>query len=52
MKTAKTKPASVGEYIRQYPAPVRKKLNEVRKAVKQEAPDAKETIKYGIPAYV
>ncbi len=45
-------PKTVDEYIKQYPPNVRTILRRVRQAVRAAAPDAEETIKYGMPTYV
>jgi uncharacterized protein YdhG (YjbR/CyaY superfamily) len=45
------KPASVDAYIAAFPPGVRKVLREVRAAVRAAAPDASETISYGIPTF-
>ena len=47
MKTAKT----VSEYIRLYPKPVQLLLKQMRTLVRESAPDAVESISYGMPAY-
>lgn len=49
MKTVK--PASIDAYIAGFPDDVQKPLELVRKAVKQAAPGARETIKYNMPAF-
>lgn len=46
------KPSDVDEYIAAYPPEVRERLEKVRKTIRKAAPDAVETIKYGIPTYV
>lgn len=46
------KPADVDEYISGYPPEVRELLEKVRQAIRITAPEAVETIKYGIPTYV
>jgi uncharacterized protein YdhG (YjbR/CyaY superfamily) len=43
--------ASVDEYIRSFPGPVRKKLIELRTLVRKLAPDAAEKISYQMPAF-
>ena len=45
------KPATnpIDEYIARFPTDVQKPLNQVRKTVRTNAPDAVETIRYGIP---
>ncbi len=44
-------PESIAEYIKPYPKEVRARLQQVRKAIHQAAPKAKEAIKYGIPTF-
>jgi uncharacterized protein YdhG (YjbR/CyaY superfamily) len=46
------KPESIAEYIKPYPKEVRAKLQQIRKAIHQAAPRAKEAITYGIPTFV
>lgn len=46
------KPKSVDAYIAAFPDAVRAYLSEVRATIRSAAPDAVETIKYGIPTYV
>ena len=43
---------AVDEYIKLYPAKVRTQLRKIRQAVREAAPAAEETIKYGMPTYV
>ena len=45
------KPATVDAYIAAFPPGVRKILREVRATVRAAAPDATETISYGIPTF-
>jgi len=47
----KKAPESIDEYIGTFPKEIRSKLESIRKAVKEEAPDAKEVISYGMPAF-
>jgi len=50
--TAKTvRPTSVTEYINAAPKETRKKLREMRACIRASAPGAKETLKWGMPAY-
>lgn len=49
MKSAKL--ATVDEYIAGFPQSTQTLLNNVRKAVKETAPDAEESVSYGIAAY-
>ena len=46
------KPKDIDAYIAVFPDAVRAQLNEVRAAIRRAAPDASETIKYGIPTFV
>ncbi len=39
------------EYIESFPLPVRRKLNELRKLIRGQAPGAEETISYGIAGF-
>lgn len=41
----------IGSYILQFPADVRKVLEQVREAIRRAAPDAEETISYQMPAF-
>lgn len=45
--TAKT----VSEYIARFPADAQRRLKELRTTVKKAAPNAQESISYGIPAF-
>lgn len=49
-KTMK-KAANVDDYVADFPKETQKILNEVRATVKAAAPEAKESISYGMPAY-
>jgi uncharacterized protein YdhG (YjbR/CyaY superfamily) len=46
-----TKPASVEEYIASFPPETQAILQEIRATIKKAAPDAEETISYGMPAF-
>lgn len=48
MKTVK----NIDEYILNFPLDVQKKLNDIRKLVKKNIPQAEEAIKYGMPTFV
>lgn len=50
MKKLKT-PKDVTEYISRFPAPVQKKLKQLRSIVKKAAPGVEEKIGYGVPGY-
>jgi uncharacterized protein YdhG (YjbR/CyaY superfamily) len=45
------KPKNMDDYIAGFPAEIRKMLEQLRKTIKQAAPDAQETISYGMPAF-
>ena len=45
------KPATVDEYLSWVPADHRALLDSLRDAIRQAAPEAEETIAYGMPAY-
>lgn len=46
------KPTTVPQYIKSKPAPLRPILKALRKLVREAAPRAEETIKWGNPTYV
>ena len=46
-----TRPGSIAEYIAGFPPDVQAVLRRVRRTIRGAAPDAKETISYGIPAF-
>ncbi|MGC1482926.1 MAG: DUF1801 domain-containing protein [Candidatus Acidiferrum sp.] len=48
-KTAR--PASITEYINDAPKEARKKLRELRACVRKAAPGAKESLRWGMPAF-
>jgi len=45
------KPASIDEYISGFPEETQKLLLQIRAIIKAAAPDAMETISYGMPAF-
>ncbi len=49
MKAMKTK--SIDEYIAQFPADVQAIMQELRRVIRQAAPDAKERISYAMPGF-
>lgn len=49
---AAPKPHSVDEYINGFPPDVQEILELLRQTVKEEVPQAEETIKYAMPTYV
>src|SRR5512141_2610208 len=50
---ANTKPTSadVDKFIAAYPPEVQEILNKIRETIREAAPDAQETINYGIPTF-
>lgn len=46
------KPATIDEYIADFPENVQPHLEKVRAAIRKAAPDAEEAIKYSIPTFV
>jgi uncharacterized protein YdhG (YjbR/CyaY superfamily) len=51
MTPARTKFVTVDEYIAEFPSETQKKLVQLRKTIKEAAPDAEELISYGMPFY-
>jgi uncharacterized protein YdhG (YjbR/CyaY superfamily) len=51
MSTKPKVPEDIDEYIAGFPTDVRKILEKIRTTIKREAPDAEETIKYGMPTF-
>lgn len=51
MKKMTKKYKSIDEYIRSFPEHTRKKLVELRKLVREQAPHAQEKISYRMPAF-
>jgi len=47
----KSKSKNVDEYIKAFPEDVQKILEQVRAIIKEKAPEAVETISYGMPGY-
>jgi uncharacterized protein YdhG (YjbR/CyaY superfamily) len=45
------KPKNVDEYIAQFPDEIKKLLFEMRKIIRNAAPNAEESMGYGMPAY-
>lgn len=52
MKTDQTAPKTMDEYIAGFPPDVQRILQKVRTTIIKAAPDAKETIKYGMPTFI
>jgi uncharacterized protein YdhG (YjbR/CyaY superfamily) len=51
MDNRKNQYASIDDYIKSFPAPVRKKLVQLRMLIKKQVPDATERISYQMPAF-
>ena len=51
MKTKRTTPKDIDDYIAGFPEEVQKILKKVRTTIRQTAPDAEETISYQIPTF-
>ena len=49
---AKDGPRDVDAYIAGFPAEVQEKLRGIRATIRQTAPEAEETIKYGMPTFM
>ena len=51
MTSKKASPKSITEYINAAPKEARKKLREMRACIRASAPGAKESLKWGMPAF-
>lgn len=51
MTPKKARPKSIAEYIHAAPKESRKKLRELRACIRKSAPGAKESLKWGMPAF-
>ena len=51
MKPNQAQPKTIDAYIANFPKDVQQILQKMRATIKKAAPDAKETIKYGIPTF-
>ena len=52
MKNVRKPAGRIDDYISAFPAGTQKALREIRRAIKDAAPAAEETIKYGVPTFV
>lgn len=43
--------SAIDDYIAPFPAPVRRLLGQMRRAIREEAPEAVEVMSYGIPTF-
>src|SRR6267143_1763151 len=51
MAPPKTRPKSITEYIHAAPKEAQKKLREMRACIRKSAPGARESLKWGMPAF-
>lgn len=51
MTPSKARPKSIDEYINAAPKEAQKKLREMRACIRKAAPGAKESLKWGMPAF-
>ncbi len=51
MEKSKKQFKTMDDYIAAYPIHIRKRLNQIRKTIKEIAPSARETISYQMPAF-
>jgi len=51
MKTTKLQPENMDDFIALYPKEVQEKLQKLRATIGKAAPEAQETIKYGMPTF-
>src|SRR6266542_2331814 len=51
MPSKKARPAGITEYIKSAPKEAREKLCEMRACIRASAPGAKESLKWGMPAF-
>ena len=52
MTTSKSRCTTIDEYIDSFPEEVRDRLQTIRQTIKEEAPEADEVIKYGMPTFL
>ena len=51
MTADKIKPKNIDEYIASFPKDIQEILEKIRMTIRKAAPDAQETIKYGMPTF-
>jgi uncharacterized protein YdhG (YjbR/CyaY superfamily) len=51
MEVKNKRPASVDEYIAQFPSEVQATMNRLKRVIKEAAPQAEERISYGMPGF-
>lgn len=52
MKKSESQPSAIDDHISGSPEGVREVLEQIRATIRKAAPEARETIKYGIPTFV
>lgn len=52
MQTDSKIPENIDQYIAGFPAEIQERLERIRAAIREEAPDAEEAIKYRMPTFV
>jgi uncharacterized protein YdhG (YjbR/CyaY superfamily) len=51
MATSKIRPKTTYEYMAMYPEDIRNRLEELRRVIRESAPQSEEAISYGIPTF-
>ncbi len=51
MESKQTEPKTIDEYIVRFPPDVQEILEKIRQTIRETAPSAEETIKYGMPTF-
>ncbi|MBA2306052.1 MAG: DUF1801 domain-containing protein [Acidobacteria bacterium] len=51
MRTTQTPPRNIDEYIAAFPDDVQEVLEKIRLRIRKAAPDAEETVRYGLPTF-
>jgi len=51
VRTTQTPPRSIDEYIAAFPDDVQEVLEKIRLRIRKAAPDAEETVRYGLPTF-
>ena len=51
MDSSKPKAKNIDDFIADFPKPIQKLLKQIRATIRKAAPEAEETIKYGIPTF-
>lgn len=51
MEAQKSNPSTIDEYISDFPAEIRERLNIIRALIRDMVPEATEAISYGIPTF-